>query len=422
MSAIIRLSAKLPFDSNAIKQSEIGKHIKKLQKYSPRSSSSSYTNQEVAEFIKDVNALMESWREQVAVLTKNKQSSTPSSSSSASSSIASVAPSSLSVQKGATTAKATEEGKKIIEKNMTMFEKNRLEQSRQLLTKITANNINNNISTNNRQFANINSFVSATPSSTSSLGNKDTIVSNESKPFTDNKSELTQPVERISVSSSSSSSSSIMEEELDESKQENMEESSFLPSLPIVSTTPAKPAVIRERKPLDMIEGARKLLAMRSQQVKAAAAAAASANNNDNGKEIGEDGLKTVFNKDQKPLAKGGLKKKDSSSSTKKQKQTIKWADDEGGLLREIHTIEVEKIKSTVANYKSHKDLVKKEKQLEKETHLMKTTEAMQRTTDWRLPKVLNLSITITDNIGKPVGSIERDIQNKRIANVLEAR
>jgi ribosomal protein L17 len=418
MSAIIRLCAKLPFDSNAIKQSEIGKHIKKLQKYSPRSSSSSYTNQEVTDFIKDVDAIMESWREQLSVLTKNKQSSTPSSTSATTTSATSF--SSSSIPTGTTTTKATEDGKKIIEKNMTMFEKNRLEQSRQLLTKITANNNNNNnlTATNKRQFASINSFVSTTtPSSSFSLGNKDSVViSNESKPFTDNKSELTQPMERFSVSNSSSSTRM---EEANESKEEVMEES-FLPSLPAVSTTPAKPAVVRERKPLDMIEGARKLLAMRSQQVKAAAAAA-SANNNDNtGKDIGEDGLKSVFNKDQKPLAKGGLKKKDATN--KKQKQTIKWADDEGGLLREIHTIEVEKIKSTVANYKSHKDLVKKEKQLEKETHLMKTTEAMQRTTDWRLPKPFNLSITITDNIGKPTGSIERDIQNKRIANVLEAR
>jgi hypothetical protein len=79
-------------------------------------------------------------------------------------------------------------------------------------------------------------------------------------------------------------------------------------------------------------------------------------------------------------MNKGGLKKKDS----KRDKLSVKWADENGGLLRDIQTIEVEKIKSSVANYKSHKDLVKRERQLEKDIHLTKTTEAMQRTTAWR--------------------------------------
>lgn len=69
-------------------------------------------------------------------------------------------------------------------------------------------------------------------------------------------------------------------------------------------------------------------------------------------------------------MSKGGLKKKDSNG--KREKLGVKWADEEGGLLREVQTIEVEKIKSSVATYKTHKDLVKKEKQLEKEVHLLK--------------------------------------------------
>lgn len=81
-------------------------------------------------------------------------------------------------------------------------------------------------------------------------------------------------------------------------------------------------------------------------------------------------------------MAKGGLKKRDEGS--KKEKKSIRWADDEGGSLREVQTIEVERIKSTVANYKSHKDLVKRERQFEKETHLSKTSEAMHATTAWR--------------------------------------
>jgi hypothetical protein len=71
-------------------------------------------------------------------------------------------------------------------------------------------------------------------------------------------------------------------------------------------------------------------------------------------------------------MSRGGLKKKDNNG--KREKLGVKWADEEGGLLREVQTIEVEKIKSSVATYKTHKDLVKKEKQLEKEVHLLKVT------------------------------------------------
>ncbi len=80
-------------------------------------------------------------------------------------------------------------------------------------------------------------------------------------------------------------------------------------------------------------------------------------------------------------VRRGGLKK---SGAAAKEKLSIKWADESGGLLREVHTIEVEKIKSSTANYKSHRDLVKKERQLEKETHLSKVQEVMHKTTDWR--------------------------------------
>lgn len=72
-----------------------------------------------------------------------------------------------------------------------------------------------------------------------------------------------------------------------------------------------------------------------------------------------------------------------------RKKMSVKWADETGGLLRDVRLIEVEKIKSTVASYKSHKDLVKKEKQMEKETYFSgdgggMIEEVMTKTTDWR--------------------------------------
>jgi hypothetical protein len=78
-------------------------------------------------------------------------------------------------------------------------------------------------------------------------------------------------------------------------------------------------------------------------------------------------------------LTKGGLKRGD-----KKTKKVIHWADDEGGVLREVLTYEVEKIKRNLDTYKSHKDLEKRERQSEKETHLSQTSTTMYPTTKWR--------------------------------------
>jgi hypothetical protein len=75
-----------------------------------------------------------------------------------------------------------------------------------------------------------------------------------------------------------------------------------------------------------------------------------------------------------KPLLKGGLKRKQNAecSTEKQEKLAVKWADENGGTLKEVYTIEVEKIKNSIASYKNYKELVKKERQFEKETHLSK--------------------------------------------------
>ncbi len=43
--------------------------------------------------------------------------------------------------------------------------------------------------------------------------------------------------------------------------------------------------------------------------------------------------------------------------------------------LRQVFLFEVEKLKVAVAAYKTHKDLVKKERQLEKDAHLSKVSD-----------------------------------------------
>jgi len=75
---------------------------------------------------------------------------------------------------------------------------------------------------------------------------------------------------------------------------------------------------------------------------------------------------------------------KKSTVQESKKKRVVQWADETGGLLREIHTIEVERIKRSTAHYSNTRELSKKERQFEKETHLSKVNEAMQKNTDWR--------------------------------------
>lgn len=62
----------------------------------------------------------------------------------------------------------------------------------------------------------------------------------------------------------------------------------------------------------------------------------------------------------------------DSVKETVKESKKIQWADEKGGTLREIRTIEVEKIKRSTAHYANTKDLSKKERLLEKEVHTSK--------------------------------------------------
>ena len=98
---------------------------------------------------------------------------------------------------------------------------------------------------------------------------------------------------------------------------------------------------------------------------------------------------------------KGGLKRKNETNdaldatSNKKTRLTVLWADENGGTLRDVMTFEVERIKNTIKDYKSHRDLVRKERQLEKDLHLNKTKEVMHPAVEWRRPDLLVLSIDI---------------------------
>lgn len=84
------------------------------------------------------------------------------------------------------------------------------------------------------------------------------------------------------------------------------------------------------------------------------------------------------------PVVLKGAMKKPSEDGVKKEKKAIHWADENGGLLREVRTIEVAKIKRSTAHYSSTRELSKRERLAEKETHLSKAEDAMQKNTEWR--------------------------------------
>lgn len=73
-----------------------------------------------------------------------------------------------------------------------------------------------------------------------------------------------------------------------------------------------------------------------------------------------------------------------AAATTKKEKKGIRWADEGGGMLREVQIIEVAKIKRSTADYSNTREMSKRERLAEKETHLAKTEDAMQRNTEWR--------------------------------------
>lgn len=76
-------------------------------------------------------------------------------------------------------------------------------------------------------------------------------------------------------------------------------------------------------------------------------------------------------------LPRGGMKKTSSATTAAsggKKTLTVQWADQNGGLLREVRTIEVERIKRSTAHYSNTRELSKKERQSEKESHLLKVS------------------------------------------------
>jgi hypothetical protein len=91
----------------------------------------------------------------------------------------------------------------------------------------------------------------------------------------------------------------------------------------------------------------------------------------------------------------GNGAQQEGSNGNKRPKLSVQWADESGKTLREVMVFEVEKIKNSVKDYKSHRDLVRKERQLEKELHQSHIKEAMHPAVEWRKPDLLILPIDV---------------------------
>jgi hypothetical protein len=210
LAAIIRLTSRLPFDSNAIKVSEIGKLIKRLQKYQPKNPNG-YQSNEVNEFIQDVNRIVDQWKEQLAVISKNKQQ--------------------LQQQQPKPKESVAIPVKKEVKDQAPVV-------------------------------------PTAEPKDNSLLAKIRPTIQPET--IVPSREEQAQPMEvEPAVDNVVSDEMMVVDSE---PSIESKEISEVPIPFPAANSLPAtiKP-VSRERKPLDMVEGARKLLAMRSQQAKAAA-------------------------------------------------------------------------------------------------------------------------------------------------------
>eukprot|EP01039_Chlorochromonas_danica_P001828 gene1828-1998_t len=344
LRAIVSFCRTLPFDSGIIKRTEIGKAIKKLQKYQTNSS-------EGPNLQKEVQLLMEDWKEKAMVEKRAQQRPTT--------------------------------------KTMPM---NQEDSSKELTTR-KEDSPNEAVAMDVEEEDQPKSMQSPLPSPARATTERVSIITPTIPP---------EPV-----------------------LKPKDEPSSFLPVKPApllpfltnsnmpaaaaaLLATPAKSAPARERKSLDMVEGARRLLAQRKVSQETPVPTVEE-----------EISVKNEVVLDLKPLAKGGLKR--NRDGAKRDKRTVQWADESGGLLREVHQIEVDRIKSTVASYKSHKDLVRKERQLEKETYLSKAEEAMRPAIPFTMPNAWQLPIGILDNIGV-ANSVDKQKQTRRIAHVLEIR
>jgi hypothetical protein len=119
----------------------------------------------------------------------------------------------------------------------------------------------------------------------------------------------------------------------------------------------------------------------------------------------------------------------DHGNGTKKKRvnMSVKWVDEATAKpIREVYTFEVDRIKNSVASYKSHKDLVRKEKALEKDLNANMIADAMQPTAPWQKPAARTLSLELRENIPALshdlIDSKETAIQSKRLEHTLESK
>jgi hypothetical protein len=173
------------------------------------------------------------------------------------------------------------------------------------------------------------------------------------------------------------------------------------------------PLGLRERRSSDMAKEARKLLA--NEALRNARLEGNTFTNDEN-----------VIEQKQVKIKQGCLKRRSDGSSSdysnKRPKVKVQWADESGGSLRDVFTFEVENnFKRSTYDF-THRDLMKKEKLLEKETHLSHKLEAMQKTIDWKKPLGLLLPLEVQDNCQNPIDSVELEVQTNRLMHVLEAR
>ncbi len=383
LKIILAICKKLPFDGFVVKETEIGKSIKKLLKF--RSSNAS--DKQVASLYSDVKAIMDSWTKAIEEGAKG---------SSANSSIGGVAKhTSLSVEAGDMLDSINEKlYSDILKKQQQMVAQKGGTTSVSMGTKFAELKLKNPPSTEN-----------------TASKNQDQI---EKIPC---KLDLSTPQSR-SVMTKTESNKAPMEFNGGKLIAATLPAGHSALIVPDIIPNASIASLAREKKSMEvMADKARKLQAAklveqtRMSEVTVVEIPSAEIREEVHfpmhqsvdlmdgyvhGAEYVEEALSLSFSLSDLPprdlVVKGILKKKKSTVDgtfnqqgdgdnvsnsemvvVKKKRDHLVWADAEGGELRQIREFEVKgKLKTSTASYKSHRDLVKRERQLEKTTNISK--------------------------------------------------
>lgn len=422
LCTIVMLCAKLPFDKDAAKQTQIGKYIKKFLKYK------SASNQDTTKLCKEIDYLIKTWYEAFSDAVKEQLNAAPENPAQEN-----VQPSKISTTIVATLAQRLFEDRgppkvflPFVDISATELPPAAPVAADHKVVDL-ANPAAPGRTSNPLAAAPAKTPASAAAAAAAAAAKKPATATTTQNPTlaSAKPASHTQPavhsIKKIDNPSATATkpSSTAVDSSASASSSSNEADSGNKPTQS--AATAAASTLTRTAKvpagKINMAEQARKVAAQKQAQELAASAArdaniSRPASNRGNDIDPGRSILKRMSDSTDGP-------------SSKRAKLDVKFADDHGKDIAEVQYFEVEFLKRSWVgekSKKSHKEMMKRERMIEKNDLMTKNRSSMQRTTDWSTPAPLVLSLEITENSHNPITSPESEEQNKRIQHTLEAR